>query len=56
MGLPGQDFLPTYDVERDVVVDGGRLSEVHPADVVPAVEALHPGHTGRRRAATMRTR
>ncbi len=34
----------TDDVESDVVVDGGRLAEVHAADVRAAVEALDAGH------------
>ncbi len=30
------------------MIDGGRLPEVHPADVVAAVETLNPGHAGER--------
>lgn len=34
----------TYHVQFNMVINGGRLPEVHSASVITVVEALNPGH------------
>jgi len=34
----------TYNLKGDVVITGGALAEIHPADVAAGVEPLHVGH------------